>query len=102
MKSSKTVLLYLVFAIIFFVYFIPYSVLAQSVPPFVEVDKTYHFRIGEGIGYYGRVIEILEDGWIKLEKMGRIFGGEVYKEPIIWINTNNTFMIAPPDKNDPR
>ncbi len=102
MKSLKTVLLYLVFAITFFVFFAPYSVSAKSVPSFVEVGKAYHFRIGEEIGYYGRVIEIHEDGWIKLEKMGRIFGGEVYKEPIIWINTNNTFMIAPPDKNDPR
>ncbi len=102
MKSLKTVLLYLVFAIAFFVYFVPYSVSAQSVPSFVEVDKTYHFRIGVENNYYGRVIEIHEDGWIKLEQIARPLGGEVYREPIIWINTNNTFVIAPPDKNDPR
>ena len=102
MKSSKTVLLYLVFAITFFVYFVPYSVSAQSVPSFVEVGKAYHFRVGVEDGYYGRVIEIHEDGWITLELIARPLGGKIYREPIIWINTNNTFVIAPPNKFAPR
>lgn len=102
MKSHKTFLLYLVIAIAFFVFSVPYSVSAKSVPSFIEVDKAYHFRIGGENGYYGRVIEIYKNGWIKLEQIARPLGGEVYRDPIIWININNTFMIAPPHKNDPR
>ncbi len=103
MKSSKTVLLCLVFVITFFVYFVPYSVSAQSVPSFVEVAKTYHFLSGMKIAYFGRVIEIHEDGWIKLEQIPLPQGvGEVYEKPIIWINTNYTYVIAPPDKGEPR
>ena len=101
MKSSKTSLLYLVFAITFFVFFASCSVSAKSVPLFIEVGKAYHFRVGVESGYYGRVAEIYKNGWIKLEQIARPLGGKVYREPIIWINTNNTFMIAPPDKNDP-
>ncbi len=102
MKCSKTFLLYLVFAITSFVFFAPYSVSAKSVPSFVEVGKAYHFRVGVEIGYYGRVVEICKNGWIKLEQIARPLGGKVYREPVVWINTNNTFMIAPPDKNDAR
>ena len=102
MKFTKTFILCLVFAITFFVFFASHSVSAKSVPSFVEVGRPYHFRIGEEIGYYGRVIEIYKNGWIKLEQIARPLGGTVYRKPIIWINTNNTFMIAPPDKNDPR
>jgi hypothetical protein len=102
MKSTKMILLYLVFAITYFMFFDSYSASAKSVPSFVEVGKAYHFRIGVENGYYGRVIEIYKNGWIKLEQIARPLGGKVYREPIIWINTNNTFMIAPPDKNDPR
>ena len=102
MKSLKTFLLFLVFATTIFVFFASHSVSAKSVPSFVEVGKAYHFRIEVETGYYGRVIEIYTNGWIKLEQIPRPLGGRVYSEPIIWINTNNTFMIAPPDKNDSR
>ncbi len=102
MKSPKTFFWFLVFAITFFIFFASHSVSAESVPSFVEVGKAYHFRIGVETGYYGRVIEIYKNGWIKLEQIPRPLGGTMYREPIIWINTNNTFMIAPPDKNDPR
>ncbi len=106
MKSLKTFLLYLVFAITIFVFFASYSVSAKSVPSFVEVGKAYHFRSGGAgsgvqVGYYGRVVEIYKIGWIKLERISLPNGAKIYREPIIWINTNNTFVIAPPDWNVP-
>ncbi len=74
----------------------------KSVPSFVEVGKAYHFHSGEQLVHCGRVVEIYGKGWIQLERISLPNGAKIYRDPIIWINTNNTFMIAPPDKRVPK
>jgi hypothetical protein len=86
MKSLKTVLFSLIFAITLFICSVPCSVTAQTVPSVIEVGKMYTIRSG-GDAVRGKIIKIDKDGWVIMEKESG-FG-------YVWINIKNAFLIYP-------